>query len=182
MLRPGNAGSNTATDHIAATRLTLAQLPEQARRRALVRADSGGGTPEFLTRLTRPGRKLAYSVGFTITDDIGDAIVKIPARPWTPAYDGDGGVRDGAWVAELTGPWTCRPGRRACGSSSAKNARIRVRSSGSPISTGTGSPRLPPALSPGSWLTWNCGTAGPLRGPDPLREGHRAAEPAAARL
>jgi hypothetical protein len=87
--------------------------------------------------------------------------VKISARAWTPAYDGDGGVRDGAWVAELTGPWTCRPGRRACGSSSAKNARIRVRSSGSPISTGTGSPRLPPALSPGSWLTWNCGTAGP---------------------
>jgi hypothetical protein len=91
MLRPGNAGSNTASDHIAATRLTLAQLPEQARRRALVRADSGGGTPEFLTRLTRPGRKLAYSIGFTITDDI----VKISARAWTPAYDGDRGVRDG---------------------------------------------------------------------------------------
>src|SRR5580704_4572111 len=63
MLRPGNAGSNTASDHIAATRLTLAQLPEQARRRALVRADSGGGTPEFLTRLTRPGRKQAGLLG-----------------------------------------------------------------------------------------------------------------------
>ena len=31
------------------------------------------------------------------------AITKISARAWTPAYDGDGQVRDGAWVAELTG-------------------------------------------------------------------------------
>ena len=30
MLRPGNAGSNTAADHIAATQLALAQLPERA--------------------------------------------------------------------------------------------------------------------------------------------------------
>ena len=29
--------------------------------------------------------------------------MKVPARAWTPAYDGDGQVRDGAWVAELTG-------------------------------------------------------------------------------
>ena len=28
---------------------------------------------------------------------------KIPANVWTPAYDADGDVRDGAWVAELTG-------------------------------------------------------------------------------
>jgi Transposase DDE domain group 1 len=103
MLRPGNAGSNTASDHIAATRLALAQLPQHSRRRVLVRADSGGGTREFLTWLTRPGRRLQYSVGFTITKDIGDAIMKIPARVWTPAYDSDGGVRVGAWVAELTG-------------------------------------------------------------------------------
>ena len=103
MLRPGNAGSNTAADHITATRLALAQLPEQARRRVLVRSDSGGGTHEFLAWLTRPGRRLAYSVGFTITDEAQQAILKIPAGAWTPAYDGDGQVRDGAWVAELTG-------------------------------------------------------------------------------
>ena len=30
MLRPGNAGSNTAADHIAVTRLALAQLPAAA--------------------------------------------------------------------------------------------------------------------------------------------------------
>jgi hypothetical protein len=103
MLRPGNAGSNTAADHITATQLALAQLPDQARRRVLVRSDSGGGTHEFLAWLTRPGRRLAYSVGFTITDEAQQAIMKIPAGAWTPAYDGDGQVRDGAWVAELTG-------------------------------------------------------------------------------
>jgi hypothetical protein len=103
MLRPGNAGSNTAADHIEAVKLALAQLPEGTRRRVLVRADSGGGTHEFLTWLTRPGRRLQYSVGFTITDDVQQAIAMLPGRAWTPAYDGDGKVRDGAWVAELTG-------------------------------------------------------------------------------
>jgi Transposase DDE domain group 1 len=69
----------------------------------LVRADSGGGTHEFLGWRTRPGRRRHYSVGLTITDDIAGAIVKIPAAVWTPAYDGEGQVRDGAWVAEITG-------------------------------------------------------------------------------
>jgi hypothetical protein len=103
VLRPGNAGSNTAADHIEAARLALAQLPRRLRRRVLVRADSGGGTREFLGWLTRPGRRLAYSVGFTITEEIQDAILKIPARAWTAAYDADGQVRPGAWVAEITG-------------------------------------------------------------------------------
>ena len=53
MLRPGNAGSNTATDYIEAARLALVQLPPPAVGRAvLVRADSGGGSHEFLKWLT----------------------------------------------------------------------------------------------------------------------------------
>jgi hypothetical protein len=69
----------------------------------LVRTDSGGGTHDFLTWLARPGRRLAYSVGLTITEDVQDAILAIPARAWTPACDADGQVRPGAWVAEITG-------------------------------------------------------------------------------
>jgi DDE family transposase len=103
VLRPGNAGSNTAADHIETIRLALAQLPPHLRRRVLVRADSGGGTHEFLAWLTRPGRRLHYSVGFTITDDIERAILQVPVQAWTPAYDAEGQARDGAWVAELTG-------------------------------------------------------------------------------
>jgi hypothetical protein len=62
MLRPGNAGSNTVAGHIEATKLALAQLPAGIRRQVLIRTDSGGGTHDFLTWLTRPGRRLAYSV------------------------------------------------------------------------------------------------------------------------
>jgi hypothetical protein len=29
--------------------------------------------------------------------------LKIPAAAWAPAYDADGQVRPGAWVAEITG-------------------------------------------------------------------------------
>jgi hypothetical protein len=103
VLRTGGAGSNTAADHIETTRLALAQLPRHLRRRVLVRADSGGGTHGFLEWLTAPSRRLHYSVGMTITEDVQAAILKVPAGSWTPAYDGDGQVRDGAWVADITG-------------------------------------------------------------------------------
>jgi hypothetical protein len=46
---------------------------------------------------------LRYSVGFTVTADIAGAVGMRPARAWTPAHDSDGRVRDGAWIAELTG-------------------------------------------------------------------------------
>jgi len=103
MLRPGNAGSNTAADHIEAVRLALAQLPAGLRRRVLIRADSGGGTHEFLAWLTRPARRLHYTVGFPMTDDVQAAILAVPATAWTPACDSERMVRPGAWVAELTG-------------------------------------------------------------------------------
>ena len=103
VLRAGNAGSNTAADHIEAARLALAQLPRHVRGRMLVRADSGGGTREFLNWLTARSRPLHYSIGMTVTEDMQEAILKIPAESWTPAYDGGGQVRDGAWVADITG-------------------------------------------------------------------------------
>jgi Transposase DDE domain group 1 len=103
VLRGGGAGSNTAADHIETTRLALAQLPCHLRSKALIRADSGGGTHGFLEWLTAKSRRLHYSLGMTITEDMQDAILKVPAGSWTPAYDVDGQVRDGAWVADITG-------------------------------------------------------------------------------
>ncbi|WP_460715587.1 transposase, partial [Microbispora hainanensis] len=96
VLRPGNAGSNTAADHITATRLALAQLPKHRRRQALIRTDSGGGTHEFLSWLTRPGLRLSYSIGFTLTEEAQAAILALPQQAWTPAYDAEGQVRPGA--------------------------------------------------------------------------------------
>ena len=103
LLRAGNAGSNTAAEHIEVTKLALAQLPRRARRRVLIRTDSGGGTHEFVAWLASPGHRLHYSVGMTITEDMQDAILALPDRVWEPAYDAGGQVRPGAWVAELTG-------------------------------------------------------------------------------
>lgn len=110
LLRPGNAGSNTAADHNTATRLALAQLPKRYRRgrSTLIRTDSAGGTHEFAAWLAQRGRWLSYSVGMTISEQIHQAVLKIPASAWTPAVEPDGEVRDGAWVAELTGD--CRKG------------------------------------------------------------------------
>jgi hypothetical protein len=105
LLRPGNAGSNTAADHIEAARLALKQLPKKHRRgrQTLIRTDSGGGTHEFVDWLSARGRWLSYSVGMTITDAIHAAVLKVPASAWTPAVEPDGEIRDGAWVAELDG-------------------------------------------------------------------------------
>lgn len=105
LLRAGNAGSNTAADHITATQLSLAQLPKKYRRgrRTLIRTDSAGGTHEFVNWLTARGRWLSYSVGMTITDTIHQAVLQVPASAWTPAVEPGGDVRDGAWVAEIGG-------------------------------------------------------------------------------
>jgi Transposase DDE domain group 1 len=100
MLRPGNAGSSTAADHIAVTKLALAQLPPG--RTALIRTDSGGGTHEFTSWLHR--RRLQYPVGFPVSAaGVTAAVTAVPARAWTPAYDAGGVQRPGAWVADLTG-------------------------------------------------------------------------------
>lgn len=105
VLRPGNAGSNTAADRITATQLALAQLPKTYRRgrRTLIRTDSAGGTHEFVAWLAQRGRWLSYSVGMTITEQIHQAVLKIPALAWTPAVEPGGDIRHGAWVAEITG-------------------------------------------------------------------------------
>lgn len=106
LLRPGNAGSNTAADHIAVVRGCLRQLPCTAKggrvgRKVLIRADGAGGTHEFVEFLTR--QRLSYSLGFGLTDDIAARLGAIPEQAWTPAYDADGSPREGAWVAEATG-------------------------------------------------------------------------------
>jgi len=108
VLRPGNAGANTAADHIGVTDLALAQLPDAARHGTpiLLRADGAGATKEWLAHLRglrETGLDVRFSVGFTMTSAVQDAIGMLPAAAWTPAVQADGSWREGADVAELTG-------------------------------------------------------------------------------
>ena len=56
LLRPGNAGSNTVTDHIRVLGEAIAQLPVQYRRKVLVRVDGAGATHELLEHLEQMNR------------------------------------------------------------------------------------------------------------------------------
>jgi hypothetical protein len=106
LLRRGNAGSNTAADHVTILREALRQIPSvnasagSVGRQVLVRIDGAGCSHTVLDYLH--GRHLGYSVGFTLPDSTAELLEKIPEKAWTHAYDADGGVRDGALVAELT--------------------------------------------------------------------------------
>jgi hypothetical protein len=107
-LRAGNAGANTATDHIAVLDDALAQIPDAHRHgtKVLVRTDGAGCSKEFLAHvrgLREDGIATEFSVGFTMTEPVKAAIDALPGWAWTPAIEADGDLRDGAEVAELTG-------------------------------------------------------------------------------
>jgi hypothetical protein len=101
ILRPGNAGSNTAADHFTVLGLALAQLPaEDLHREILVRTDIGGQTHAFTADCREAG--IRFSVGYELTETVRAAILEVPEAAWVQAINGDGEDRDGAWVTELT--------------------------------------------------------------------------------
>jgi len=105
ILRTGRAGSNTAADHIAVLDQALGQLPEAARAgRILVRTDGAGYSHDFVDHLVgQPdARSLEYSLGYAVTEDVREAIALLPDWAWVEAVDAEGGLRDGAQVAEIT--------------------------------------------------------------------------------
>ena len=100
MLRPGNAGSNTAADHVEVLDAALAQLPAGAvNPGTLVRCDSAGATHAFLSAVVARG--LLFSVGCDLSGRVREAILALPESAWVPALDAAGVPRDGAWVAGL---------------------------------------------------------------------------------
>jgi hypothetical protein len=108
MLRPGNAGSNTAVDHMVLLDQALVQLPEEHRHGypVLVRADGAGSSKAFLAHirsLRNSGVHSEFSIGWAVTDREHTAIAALPKRAWTRAIDIDGDPRESAGVAELTG-------------------------------------------------------------------------------
>ena len=113
LLRPGNAGSNTAIDHVTVLADALAQLPTEwsaghgvgddpdaVEHRVLIRADAGGASHWFAEECL--DRNLEFSFGFSIDHRVRDGVMMVPTGCWHPAIDAGGGRRDGAEVVELT--------------------------------------------------------------------------------
>ena len=105
MLRPGNAGANTAADHIGVLVDALDQLPDEVRddedARILVRTDSAGATHGFVDTVVE--MECAFSMSMRIDQRTREAILAVPESAWTPARRQDGHQREGAWVTELSG-------------------------------------------------------------------------------
>jgi Transposase DDE domain group 1 len=113
LLRPGNAGSNDASDHLELLDRAFSALPaeyqvghdvgdtpDMAVHRVLVRADSAGATHDFVRGLVEANCE--YSVGFPIDGRVREALMLVQEEDWRPAVELDGGIRQGAWVSELT--------------------------------------------------------------------------------
>ncbi|MGE0305185.1 MAG: IS1380 family transposase [Microbacteriaceae bacterium] len=113
ILRPGNAGANTAIDHVMVLADALAQLPAQWRRghevgddpsqverRILVRSDSAGASHWLAEECV--DRNIEFSLGYQIDQRVRDGVMCVPTGCWHPAVDTDGTRRDGAEIVELT--------------------------------------------------------------------------------
>ena len=102
LLRPGNAGSNTAEDHKAVVDLALAQILVEyvESLEILVRADSAGATHGFVDYCREANMR--FSVGYELTEQVRAAILQIPEDAWRPALDQDGSERKNGDVAEIT--------------------------------------------------------------------------------
>jgi DDE family transposase len=101
VLRPGNAGANTAADHLRVLDLALEQLGDvDATTPIVVRTDSAAATHQFTDELREA--HINFVMGYDLTEPVRQAILTLPETAWTPAVRQDGDARDGAWVAEVT--------------------------------------------------------------------------------
>ena len=101
ILRPGNAGSNTASDHKLVLDLALGQLDEEALAgEILVRGDGAGSTHE-LTVYCREG-SMRFSFGFNLSEPVREAIIAMPESAWIKAIRADHSEREHSQVCEIT--------------------------------------------------------------------------------
>jgi hypothetical protein len=102
LLRPGNAGSNTAADHVTVIDLALAQIPAELIEtlEILIRADSAGATHDTADHCH--DANLRFSFGYELTETVRAAILGTPDGAWIPALDQDGSERENGEVVEIT--------------------------------------------------------------------------------
>ncbi len=105
LLRPGNAGSNTFTDHREVLAAAVRQVPARSRRKILVRIDGAGASHELVKHLlamSSPRRIVLFTCGWMITPADEDAIKLVPAGAWKPGIAQDGTIEEDKDVAEIT--------------------------------------------------------------------------------
>lgn len=102
LLRPGNAGSGTAADHITVLDAALAQLPvDPATHEVMVRTDAAGCSHDFLDAAKE--RHVIFVSGHNLTADLARVILDVPEKCWNQAISADGtDERDQGQVAEIT--------------------------------------------------------------------------------
>ena len=104
-LRPGNAGSNTFTDHKEVLADALKQVPSRFRQKVLVRVDGAGASHELvkhLLSLSSKRKTVLFTCGWMITAADEDAIRTVPADAWKPGTRQDGTAEEDKDVAEIT--------------------------------------------------------------------------------
>lgn len=103
VLRPGNAGANTAADQITVAEMALEQIPREhiADLEVLLRVDGAGACKDLLA-WAHEGN-IRFTVGYDLTETVRTAILQIPEKAWVNAVDQDGSDRPNGQVAELTG-------------------------------------------------------------------------------
>ena len=102
LLRAGNAGANTAADHVAVVELALEQLPRDVVESAqiVVRTDSAAATHELTDELR--AARINFLMGFDLTQTVRRAILELPETAWRQAIRQDGAQREDASVAEIS--------------------------------------------------------------------------------
>jgi hypothetical protein len=112
MQRPGNAGSFTASDHLAVLKASLAQIPVPWRSDVLVSIDGAGASHEVVDHLSglntapahgKRGRRVEYTIGWPVDERTLAGIEQLRQRDWNAAIHADGAPDPDAQVAELTG-------------------------------------------------------------------------------
>lgn len=102
LLRPGNAGSGTAADHVTVLDDALFQLPvDPHETEVIARADTAGCSYGFLDACVDRG--VRFIVGHRLTADIAQILIQTPASAWQTAISADGAEeRDWTQVTEIT--------------------------------------------------------------------------------
>ena len=112
MGRPGNAGSFTASDHVAVLAAAFTQIPATWRTDVLVSIDGAGASHEVISYLTslntapehgRRGRRVEYTIGWPVDDRTTAGIEQLRHSDWGAAVHTDGALDPAAQVADLMG-------------------------------------------------------------------------------